>query len=116
MSKASEMQVGGNHYKEFPIQPSEFCQRNGLNWCESNAVKYVARHRSKNGRQDIEKAIHYLNLLLEWEYPQPDTAIDRRLAALSEESLCENCVDRKKCDKAMPADDHGVCLYYKEEK
>ena len=68
-NKASSTQVGGNHYRTFAIQPSEFCQRNGLNWCESNAIKYVARHRSKNGVEDIDKAIHYLNLLKEWEYP-----------------------------------------------
>jgi hypothetical protein len=46
-----------------------------LGWCEGNAVKYITRHKSKAGRQDIEKAIHYLQLLIEWEYPDapPDT-------------------------------------------
>ena len=68
--KASDRQEGGKHYKDMPIQPAEFCQRNELNWCESNAVKYVCRHRSKNGAEDIKKAIHYLNLLLEWEYSE----------------------------------------------
>ena len=65
---ASETQVGGGHYKDLAIQPSEFIHRNRLGWCEGNAIKYVTRHREKNGRQDIEKAIHYLELLLEWEY------------------------------------------------
>jgi hypothetical protein len=65
---ASEKQIGGNHYKDCAIQPTEFIQRNGLNWCEGNAVKYVCRHRAKGQRQDIEKAIHYLQLLLEYEY------------------------------------------------
>lgn len=64
----SALQVGGTHYKDMAIQPSEFSQRNELNWCEANVVKYVCRHRNKNGRQDVEKAIHYLQLLLEWEY------------------------------------------------
>ena len=72
--KASEKQVGGDHYKKLAIQPMEFCQRNGLNYCESSVIRYVTRHREKNGRQDIEKAIHYLQLLLEWEYP--DAPID----------------------------------------
>jgi hypothetical protein len=67
--KASETQVAGLHYASLVIQPAEFIQRNGLGWCEGNAIKYVCRHRNKNGRQDIEKAIHYLQLLLEWEYP-----------------------------------------------
>lgn len=66
-----QSQVGGVHYKDFAIQPVEFCQRNGLNYCEANAIKYVCRHRLKgSGRQDIEKAIHYLQLLLEIEYPE----------------------------------------------
>lgn len=67
---ANKTQIGGNHYKNMPIQPAEFCQRNGLNYCESNVVKYVSRHRQKNGREDIEKAIHYLQLLIEMEYPE----------------------------------------------
>lgn len=61
-------QVGGNHYKSLVIQPIEYCQRNGLNYCESNVVKYVTRHRHKGGAQDILKAIHNLQLLLELEY------------------------------------------------
>jgi hypothetical protein len=50
------------------IQPSEFIVRNGLGWYEGNAIKYICRHASKGGRQDIEKAIHYLELLLESQY------------------------------------------------
>ena len=66
---ASKSQVGGGHYQKLAIQPSEYIHRNQLGWCEGNAVKYITRHRDKAGRQDIEKAIHYLQLLLEWEYP-----------------------------------------------
>ena len=65
---AKDSQIGGDHYRQMPMQPTEFCQRNGLNFCESNVIKYVCRHREKNGRQDIEKAMHYLELLLEFEY------------------------------------------------
>lgn len=67
MSSLDE-QIGGNHYKEMPIQPVEFCQRNKLKYCESAAIKYICRHREKGGRQDIEKAMHYLALLLELDY------------------------------------------------
>ena len=70
--QASETQVGGEHYRKYAIQPSEFIHRNKLGWCEGNAVKYLTRHKDKNGRQDIEKAIHYLQLLLEWEYANQD--------------------------------------------
>lgn len=69
MSTTFEQQVGGKHYKDLAIQPVEYCQRNRLGFCESSVVKYVTRHREKNGRQDIEKAIHFLQLLLEIEYP-----------------------------------------------
>ncbi|MGB0991350.1 MAG: DUF3310 domain-containing protein [Akkermansiaceae bacterium] len=65
---ALKQQIGGGHYKDFTIQPIEFIQGNGLTFCEANAIKYVCRHRNKNGRQDIEKAIHYLQILLELEY------------------------------------------------
>lgn len=62
-------QVGGRHYKWLAIQPAEYCQRNRLPYCESSVIRYVTRHREKNGREDIEKAIHCLRLLLEFEYP-----------------------------------------------
>ncbi len=68
MNKATRQQVGGSHYKDMPIQPAEYAQLNKLNFIEGCVVKYVSRHRNKNGAEDIEKAIHFLNLLLELEY------------------------------------------------
>ena len=65
---ALDMQEGGDHYKTMVIQPVEFCQKNRLPYIESNVIKYVCRHGSKNGKEDIKKAIHYLELLLELEY------------------------------------------------
>ena len=46
------------------------CQRNGLSCCESNVVKYVCRHHDKGGKEDLLKAIHYLELLIQIEYPE----------------------------------------------
>lgn len=69
MSDALARQVGGDHYKDTAIQPVEFIQKNGLGFCEGNAIKYICRHKKKGGKQDLEKAIHYLQLLLEMEYP-----------------------------------------------
>ena len=66
--KASDRQVGGGHYKDMAIQPSIYIYRNGLNWLEGNAIKYITRHKVKGGKADILKAIHYLELLLEEEY------------------------------------------------
>jgi hypothetical protein len=65
---AREKQVGGSHYKDMAIQPSDYIYKNNLNWYEGNAVKYITRHRMKGGADDIRKAIHYLELLLEAEY------------------------------------------------
>jgi hypothetical protein len=66
--KASEKQVAGSHYASLPIQPSEFIHRNGIGFIPGNVIKYVCRYKNKNGKQDLEKAIHYLQLLIEWEY------------------------------------------------
>lgn len=63
--RASDKQVGGAHYKDMAIQPGQFIRANGIGWYEGNAIKYICRHNAKNGRQDIEKAIHYLELVLE---------------------------------------------------
>ena len=70
MTKASKTQVGGDHYSKYAIQPAEFIYRNGVPFLEGNVIKYVLRHRDKNGKQDLEKALHYLRLLVEWEYGQ----------------------------------------------
>lgn len=67
---ASSTQIGGTHYKDMPIQPALFIHRNGIGFLAGNVIKYVCRYRSKNGKQDLEKAIHYLQLLIESEYPK----------------------------------------------
>lgn len=56
-------QVGGNHY-DLPIQPNEYIQKNGLGFFEGNVVKYVTRHKKKDGVKDLKKALHYLQLLI----------------------------------------------------
>jgi hypothetical protein len=67
-------QVSGSHYKDKGIQPIVYIHANDLGFCEGNVVKYVTRHKEKNGAADIRKAIHYLELLLELEYPQDKTS------------------------------------------
>ena len=62
---ASKLQIGGDHYKNLPIQPIEYIVKNGLGWLEGNAIKYITRHKQKGEKSDIEKAIHYLQILLE---------------------------------------------------
>ena len=63
---ATNKQVGGSHY-QLPIQPIAYILANGLGYCEANVVKYVSRWRSKGGIQDLKKAIHYLEMLIEQE-------------------------------------------------
>lgn len=67
-------QIGGQHYKDCAIQPIEYCHRNKLGVCESFVIKYVTRHRAKGGRQDLEKAVHCLRLLIQLEYAEPEIA------------------------------------------
>lgn len=61
-------QVGGSHYSSMAIQPVEFITKNGLTYLEGNVVKYLSRHRRKNGKEDLLKAKHYLEMLIEMEY------------------------------------------------
>lgn len=62
-----QTQVGGSHYKDLKIQPIEFIYANNIPFCEANAIKYLCRWRNKNGLQDLEKARHYIDLLIELE-------------------------------------------------
>ena len=65
--KASETQIGGNHYSEMAIQPTEFIHKNGLSFIQGNVIKYVCRYKAKNGIEDLNKAKHYIDLLIEFE-------------------------------------------------
>ena len=63
-----EEQVGGKHYRPMKIQPAEFINENKLLFAEGNAIKYICRHSAKGKEQDIRKAIHYLEMILERDY------------------------------------------------
>ena len=65
---AWDKQVGGDHYKQYAIQPAQFALANGLDYAQSNAIKYIVRHKDKNGVQDLDKAIHYVELLKAHHY------------------------------------------------
>ena len=67
--KATLKQEGGSHYKDCKIQPVEYIVGNDLTFLEGNIIKYITRHRRKGeGRKDIEKVIHYAEMILEMEY------------------------------------------------
>jgi hypothetical protein len=61
-------QVGGSHYKKYKIQPSRFINDNKILFAEGNAIKYICRHQDKGGQQDLLKAIHYIQMILERDY------------------------------------------------
>jgi hypothetical protein len=60
-------QVGGSHYKEMNIQPIEYIMKNNIGFIEGNAIKYISRWRSKGGVEDLKKARHYLDMLIEFQ-------------------------------------------------
>ena len=66
--KGKVRQVGGNHYIDFEIMPIEYISKNKLDFLEGNIIKYISRHKKKNGAEDIRKVIHYAELILELEY------------------------------------------------
>lgn len=61
----TDTQIGGDHYAKNSIQPIDYILANNLGWCEANAVKYLTRWKAKNGLEDLRKAKHYIELLIE---------------------------------------------------
>lgn len=72
-TKAMSVQEGGDHYKDMPIQPIEYIHVNNLDYLAGNVVKYISRHKKKNGAEDVKKAIHYCQLILELQYGKSST-------------------------------------------
>ena len=66
---AYNKQIGGSHYKKMKIQPSKFVIENELLFPEGNVIKYICRHRFKNGKEDLEKAVHFIEMIIERDYP-----------------------------------------------
>ena len=61
-------QIGGSHYKTMKIQPSKFINDNKLLFAEGNAIKYICRHAHKGEVQDLEKAKHYIDMIIDRDY------------------------------------------------
>ena len=61
-------QVGGDHYEKCGIMPTTYIRANNLDFFEGNIVKYITRHKDKNGAEDIKKVIHYAEMILEDVY------------------------------------------------
>jgi len=65
VQSAMDTQEGGDHYKKCKIQPLEYALENGLGICEHAVVKYITRYQDKNGVEDLKKARHYIDILIE---------------------------------------------------
>lgn len=74
-SRAIDKQEGGGHYKDMTIQPVEYIHGNNIPFIEGCVIKYVSRWRNKNGVEDLKKAKHFLELLIELENNKEDNAI-----------------------------------------
>ena len=61
------VQYGGNHYKDKAIQPWDYVVANNLGYLEGSIIKYVSRYKDKNGLEDLYKARHFLDKLIEVE-------------------------------------------------
>jgi hypothetical protein len=64
---ALETQIGGSHYRDMVIQPVEYILANGIGFVEGSIIKYVSRYKAKGGVEDLRKARHFLDLLIEHE-------------------------------------------------
>ena len=83
--QALDQQVGGNHYKNMKIQVVEFCQANNIPYNEGSIIKYVCRHKAKGGKEDLLKARHWIDMIIQMEYPE-----QLAMGARSEEApLCK---------------------------
>ena len=97
-----EKQIGGSHYKNMKIQPSEFINKNNLPFAEGNAIKYICRHKHKGERQDLEKAKHYIDMILERDYP---------LIPMTEEEEYRNAgISKEEAEKTYPPKNYWVMI------
>ena len=93
---ALDTQIGGGHYKGMKIQPMEYSMANGLDACQHTAIKYISRFRDKGGIQDLEKAKHCIDMLIEFE--------NRRL---DEQAEAEEVMAKPEQDPYGPRDAEG---------
>jgi hypothetical protein len=65
---AYKKQIGGKHYLKYKVQPSKFVVENKLLYPEGCVIKYILRHQDKGGKQDLEKAKHFIDMIIERDY------------------------------------------------
>ena len=91
---AYDKQIGGKHYQNFSIQPSKFVIENELLFPEGNVIKYICRHRYKNGKEDLEKAVHFIEMIIERDY---------KLIPMTEEEEYRNAgITKEEAERTYP--------------
>jgi len=89
-----DKQIGGSHYKKMKIQPSKFVIENELLFPEGNVIKYICRHRYKNGKEDLEKAVHFIEMIIERDY---------KLIPMTEEEEYRNAgITKEEAERTYP--------------
>ena len=93
-SKVYSKQIGGSHYKDMAIQPSEYINKNKLQFAEGNAIKYICRHAHKGEVEDLEKAKHYIDMIIERDYGPQESWVDgyRKWKALKDKGVVSDKV------------------------
>ena len=109
-----DIQHGGNHYKDRGIQPIEFAQANNLDWKQFNVVKYTTRHKDKNGAEDLKKAIHYLQMALEFDYGIR-TKVEYDSGLVAQTQQVGAVLETKQVEPWYP-DDSGEWIEFKADK
>jgi hypothetical protein len=110
---ALDIQVGGAHYKDSKIQPVEYIHANGIGFMEGSAIKYLSRHKKKNGRQDVEKALHFCQLLLDLEYPRPIDETKARPLVI-DSSTEKGCLVMALAERIMLSQHYSIAQLRKE--
>lgn len=106
---ALDTQIGGGHYKGMKIQPMEYSMANGLDACQHTAIKYISRFRDKGGIQDLEKAKHCIDMLIEFEQQKVRDGVEQSLSA-----ECYSWIDHTRGADCPVADDKMVEVLYRD--
>ena len=119
MNDPYDTQVGGNHYQTMKIQPAEFINKNEMKFAEGNAIKYICRHVNKGGLQDLEKAKHYIDMIIERDYADEaknssvDSGLDITYSGLSYNDVDPGLtVTLPLASKQSSDDDLNGAIYY----
>ena len=97
-------QIGGSHYQNFKIQPSKFVIENKLLSPEGSAIKYICRHPYKAGKEDLLKAIHFIEMIIERDYTLPDYMVP-----MTEEEEYRNAgITKEKAERKLKPNSWGI--------